>query len=92
MPNTRQTTPADIAKASITSQLDITSKDAYEKLFEREQKYFADMVQQCKDVGTNLVRRLLSSAFSLRLSGAFRVVTLKKNFPDKLMPVLSLHY
>ena len=86
------TCPFEPPKPKTKHKLDITSKDAYEKLFEREQKYFADMVQQCKDVGTNLVRRLLSSAFSLRLSGAFRVVTLKKNFPDKLMPVLSLHY
>ena len=43
-------------KPKTKHKLDINSKEAYEKLFEREQKYFSDMVQQCKDVGTNLVR------------------------------------
>ncbi|CAB1099533.1 unnamed protein product [Ectocarpus sp. CCAP 1310/34] len=49
------TCPFEPPKPKTKHKLDITSKDAYEKLFEREQKYFADMVQQCKDVGTNLV-------------------------------------
>ena len=51
------TCPFEPPKPKTKHKLDITSKDAYEKLFEREQKYFADMVQQCKDVGTNLVSR-----------------------------------
>lgn len=50
------TCPFEPPKPKTKHKLDITSRDAYEKLFEREQKYFADMVQQCKDVGTNLVR------------------------------------
>lgn len=49
------TCPFEPPKPKTKHKLDITSKEAYEKLFEREQKYFADMVQQCKDVGTNLV-------------------------------------
>lgn len=49
------TCPFEPPKPKTKHKLDITSRDAYEKLFEREQKYFADMVQQCKDVGTNLV-------------------------------------
>lgn len=50
------TCPFEPPKPKTKHKLDITSKESYEKLFEREQKYFADMVQQCKDVGTNLVR------------------------------------
>lgn len=49
------TCPFEPPKPKTKHKLDITSRDAYEKLFEREQKYFSDMVQQCKDVGTNLV-------------------------------------
>ncbi|CAM9427998.1 unnamed protein product [Pylaiella littoralis] len=49
------TCPFEPPKPKTKHKLDITSREAYEKLFEREQKYFADMVQQCKDVGTNLV-------------------------------------
>ncbi|CAN0331350.1 unnamed protein product, partial [Hapterophycus canaliculatus] len=49
------TCPFEPPKPKTKHKLDITSRDAYEKLFEREQKYFADMVQKCKDVGTNLV-------------------------------------
>jgi T-complex protein 1 subunit epsilon len=35
--------------------LDITSPEAYEQLYEREQAYFRDMVQAVKDTGANLV-------------------------------------
>jgi len=35
--------------------LDITSADDYRKLYEKEQKYFIDMVQRCKDSGATLV-------------------------------------
>lgn len=52
------TCPFEPPKPKTKHKLDITSRDAYEKLFEREQKYFADMVKQCKDVGTNLVSLL----------------------------------
>ena len=36
-------------------KLDISSRDAYEKLYEQEQEYFRDMVQRVKDSGANLV-------------------------------------
>lgn len=49
------TCPFEPPKPKTKHKLDIASRDAYEKLFEREQKYFSDMVRQCKDVGTNLV-------------------------------------
>lgn len=49
------TCPFEPPKPKTKHKLDIASREAYEKLFNREQKYFADMVQQCKDVGTNLV-------------------------------------
>lgn len=49
------TCPFEPPKPKTKHKLDIVSKDAYDKLFEREQKYFADMVQQCKDAGANLV-------------------------------------
>lgn len=49
------TCPFEPPKPKTKHKLDITSREAYEKLFEREQQYFADMVQQCKDVGSNMV-------------------------------------
>jgi T-complex protein 1 subunit epsilon len=42
-------------KPKTKHKLDITSKDAYDRLFAREQEYFTEMVQQCKDSGANLV-------------------------------------
>ena len=35
--------------------MDITSKEAYDKLYKYEQDYFNTMVKQCKDSGANLV-------------------------------------
>ncbi|CAN0187897.1 unnamed protein product [Ascophyllum nodosum] len=49
------TCPFEPPKPKTKHKLDITSKEAYDKLFQREQKYFADMVKKCKDVGTTLV-------------------------------------
>ena len=51
------TCPFEPPKPKTKHKLDITSKEAYDKLFQREQKYFADMVKKCKDVGTTLVRK-----------------------------------
>merc|ERR1712196_565039 len=36
-------------------KLDISSKEDYDKLFQREQAYFGDMVEQCEACGANLV-------------------------------------
>ncbi|CAM9750613.1 unnamed protein product [Discosporangium mesarthrocarpum] len=49
------TCPFEPPKPKTKHKLDITSKEAYDKLFAREQQYFANMVKQCKDNGTNLV-------------------------------------
>lgn len=49
------TCPFEPPKPKTKHKLDITSKEAYEKLFLREQEYFSTMVQQCKDSGANLV-------------------------------------
>merc|ERR1719398_60955 len=35
--------------------MDITSKEAYDKLYKYEQDYFTTMVKQCKDAGANMV-------------------------------------
>merc|ERR1711991_358126 len=49
------TCPFEPPKPKTKHKLDITSREAYEKLYEREQEYFSTMVQQCKDSGANLV-------------------------------------
>lgn len=49
------TCPFEPPKPKTKHKLDITSKDAYERLFLREQEYFTTMVKQCKDSGADLV-------------------------------------
>ena len=49
------TCPFEPPKPKTKHKLDISSRDAYEKLYEQEQEYFRDMVQRVKDSGANLV-------------------------------------
>merc|ERR1719261_1443263 len=49
------TCPFEPPKPKTKHKLDITSKDAYDKLHAQEQEYFTTMVKQCKDSGANLV-------------------------------------
>jgi T-complex protein 1 subunit epsilon len=49
------TCPFEPPKPKTKHKLDITSKEAYDKLYVREQEYFTTMVKQCKDSGANLV-------------------------------------
>ena len=49
------TCPFEPPRPKTKHHLDITSKEAYDKLYDQEQKYFTDMVQQVKDSGANLV-------------------------------------
>jgi len=49
------TCPFEPPKPKTKHKLDITSREAYEKLYDQEQAYFKNMVQQCKDCGANLV-------------------------------------
>jgi T-complex protein 1 subunit epsilon len=49
------TCPFEPPKPKTKHKLDITSKESYDRLYEREQEYFATMVKQCKDSGANLV-------------------------------------
>ncbi len=49
------TCPFEPPKPKTKHKLDITSKDAYERLYKQEQDYFTSMVKQCKDSGANLV-------------------------------------
>jgi len=49
------TCPFEPPKPKTKHKLDISSKDAYDRLYAREQEYFATMVKQCKDSGANLV-------------------------------------
>ena len=49
------TCPFEPPKPKTKHKLEISSKEAYEKLYQQEQKYFTDMVQQVKDSGANLV-------------------------------------
>merc|ERR1711988_402480 len=49
------TCPFEPPKPKTKHKLDITSKDAYDKLHAQEQEYFTTMVKQCKDAGANLV-------------------------------------
>jgi T-complex protein 1 subunit epsilon len=49
------TCPFEPPKPKTKHKLEISSKEAYEKLYLNEQKYFRDMVQKVKDSGANLV-------------------------------------
>lgn len=49
------TCPFEPPKPKTKHKLDITSKDAYDRLYQREQDYFTTMVKQCKDSGANMV-------------------------------------
>uniref|UniRef100_A0A7S3JZU2 T-complex protein 1 subunit epsilon n=1 Tax=Aureoumbra lagunensis TaxID=44058 RepID=A0A7S3JZU2_9STRA len=49
------TCPFEPPKPKTKHKLDITSKEAYEKLHTNEQKYFTDMVEKVKKCGANLV-------------------------------------
>mmetsp|Transcript_25956 Transcript_25956/g.42856 ORF Transcript_25956/g.42856 Transcript_25956/m.42856 type:complete len:544 (+) Transcript_25956:100-1731(+) len=49
------TCPFEPPKPKTKHKLDINTKEAYEKLYEQEQNYFKEMVQQVKDCGANLV-------------------------------------
>jgi len=49
------TCPFEPPKPKTKHKLEISSKEAYEKLYQQEQKYFTDMVQAVKDSGANLV-------------------------------------
>ena len=49
------TCPFEPPKPKTKHKLDITSKEAYDRLYSREQEYFTQMVKQCKDSGANLV-------------------------------------
>ena len=41
------TCPFEPPKPKTKHKLDISSKEDYDKLFQREQAYFGDMVEQC---------------------------------------------
>lgn len=49
------TCPFEPPKPKTKHKLDISSKDAYDRLYAREQEYFTTMVKQCKDSGANMV-------------------------------------
>ncbi len=49
------TCPFEPPKPKTKHKLDITSKEAYDRLYKHEQDYFHTMVKQCKDSGANLV-------------------------------------
>jgi T-complex protein 1 subunit epsilon len=49
------TCPFEPPKPKTKHKLDITSREAYEQLYEQEQEYFRDMVKKVKDSGANLV-------------------------------------
>lgn len=49
------TCPFEPPKPKTKHKLDISSKEAYEKLYKQEQDYFKEMVKQVKDSGANLV-------------------------------------
>lgn len=49
------TCPFEPPKPKTKHKLDITSKDAYDRLYKQEQEYFNTMVKQVKDSGANLV-------------------------------------
>jgi len=49
------TCPFEPPKPKTKHKLDITSKEAYDKLYEHEQAYFTKMIKDVKDSGANLV-------------------------------------
>lgn len=49
------TCPFEPPKPKTKHKLDISSKEAYERLYKQEQDYFKEMVKQVKDCGANLV-------------------------------------
>lgn len=49
------TCPFEPPKPKTKHKLEISSKEAYERLYQQEQQYFRDMVQKVKDSGANLV-------------------------------------
>lgn len=49
------TCPFEPPKPKTKHKVDIDTVDKYERLAETEQKYFADMIQKCKDSGANLI-------------------------------------
>lgn len=49
------TCPFEPPKPKTKHKLDISSKEAYDKLYQQEQDYFKEMVKQVKDSGANLV-------------------------------------
>merc|ERR1712146_649936 len=49
------TCPFEPPKPKTKHKLDITTAEAYKELYEREQKYFKDMVKKCKDSGATLI-------------------------------------
>jgi len=49
------TCPFEPPKPKTKHKLEISSKEAYERLYEQEQQYFRNMVQKVKDCGANLV-------------------------------------
>jgi len=49
------TCPFEPPKPKTKHKLDITSKEMYDRLYEKEQEYFTTMVKQCKDSGATLV-------------------------------------
>lgn len=49
------TCPFEPPKPKTKHRLEISSKEAYERLYKQEQDYFKEMVQQVKDSGANLV-------------------------------------
>ena len=49
------TCPLEPPKPKTKHKLEISSAEAYEKLYQQEQKYFVDMIQKIKDSGANLV-------------------------------------
>jgi len=49
------TCPFEAPKPKTKHKLDITSPEAYERLYQKEQDYYKEMVQQVKDCGANLV-------------------------------------
>lgn len=49
------TCPFEPPKPKTGTKLDISSVEDYEKLYEREQTYFTEMVDKCKDSGADIV-------------------------------------
>ena len=49
------TCPFEPPRPKTKHKLEVTSKEAYERLYQQEQQYFTDMVQKVKDSGANLV-------------------------------------